>query len=73
LNTLPFQATSKNGKEAGIELIQPPPGSRPGERIYFEGAEFESEQSCHSHYLDSELMLVRRYAAFSAQPQEKNL
>ncbi|KAF9454784.1 nucleic acid-binding protein [Macrolepiota fuliginosa MF-IS2] len=35
-------ATSKDGKEAGIELIQPPPGSKPGERVYFEGAEFET-------------------------------
>lgn len=38
-----FQATSKDGKDAGIELIQPPPGSKPGERIYFEGANFESK------------------------------
>lgn len=37
------QATSKDGKEGGIELIQPPPGSQPGERVYFEGPEFESE------------------------------
>lgn len=35
-------ATSKDGKDAGIELIQPPPGSKPGDRIYFEGADFES-------------------------------
>ncbi|KIL67880.1 hypothetical protein M378DRAFT_185451 [Amanita muscaria Koide BX008] len=35
-------ATSKDGKEGGIELIQPPPGSKPGERVYFEGAEFEN-------------------------------
>ncbi|KAF7982906.1 hypothetical protein HWV62_25172 [Athelia sp. TMB] len=34
-------ATSKDGKDAGIELIQPPPGSKPGDRIYFEGADFE--------------------------------
>ena len=34
-------ATSKDGKEAGIEVIDPPPNSKPGERIYFEGAEFE--------------------------------
>ncbi|KAF8645265.1 hypothetical protein AX16_008089 [Volvariella volvacea WC 439] len=34
-------ATSKEGKEGGIELIQPPPGSKPGERVYFEGPEFE--------------------------------
>ena len=34
-------ATSKDGKEAGIEVIDPPPNSKPGERIYFEGPEFE--------------------------------
>ncbi|KAJ7670219.1 hypothetical protein B0H17DRAFT_948896 [Mycena rosella] len=34
-------ATSKDGKDAGIELIQPPANSKPGDRIYFEGAEFE--------------------------------
>ncbi|KAF9077667.1 hypothetical protein BDP27DRAFT_1311444 [Rhodocollybia butyracea] len=35
-------ASSKDGKEAGIELIQPPPNSKPGDRIYFEGADFEN-------------------------------
>ncbi|KIY46507.1 nucleic acid-binding protein [Fistulina hepatica ATCC 64428] len=35
-------ATSKDGKEGGIELIQPPPGSKSGERVYFEGADFEN-------------------------------
>ncbi|KAJ7134613.1 hypothetical protein C8R44DRAFT_610201 [Mycena epipterygia] len=33
-------ATSKDGKDAGIELIQPPLNSKPGDRIYFEGSEF---------------------------------
>jgi hypothetical protein len=37
-----LQATSKEGKDGGIELIQPPPGSQPGDRVYFEGQEFES-------------------------------
>ena len=36
------QATSAQGKEGGIELIQPPEGSVPGDRVYFEG-EYESE------------------------------
>ncbi|KAH9997888.1 hypothetical protein BJV77DRAFT_959925 [Russula vinacea] len=31
-----FQATSKEGKEGGIEIIQPPPNSKPGDRVYFE-------------------------------------
>ncbi|KZT73811.1 nucleic acid-binding protein [Daedalea quercina L-15889] len=35
-------ATSKEGKEGGIELIQPPPNSKPGERVYFEGPDFEN-------------------------------
>ncbi|KAL5486020.1 ARC1_1 [Sanghuangporus weigelae] len=35
-------ATSKDGKEAGIELVQPPPGSKPGDRVYFEGEKFEN-------------------------------
>ncbi|TFY57644.1 hypothetical protein EVG20_g8462 [Dentipellis fragilis] len=34
-------ATSKDGKEAGIELVQPPANSKPGERVYFE--EFEDK------------------------------
>ncbi|TFK74881.1 nucleic acid-binding protein [Pluteus cervinus] len=35
-------ATSKEGKEGGIEIVQPPPGSKPGERVYFEGEAFEN-------------------------------
>ncbi|KAJ8581996.1 nucleic acid-binding protein [Rhizopogon salebrosus TDB-379] len=37
-------ASSKDGKEGGVELIQPPPGSKPGERVYFEGPEYENAQ-----------------------------
>ncbi|KAI6128806.1 hypothetical protein EDD17DRAFT_1706309 [Pisolithus thermaeus] len=37
-------ATSKDGKEGGIELIQPPPGAKPGDRVYFEGPEYENAQ-----------------------------
>ena len=40
-----IQATSKDGKEAGIELIQPPAGSKPGDRVYFEGGDFESKHA----------------------------
>ena len=36
-----FQATSKDGKEGGIEIIQPPPNSKPGDKVYFEGPEYE--------------------------------
>jgi len=35
-------ATSKNGKADGVELVEPPLESEPGERVYFEGAEFEN-------------------------------
>ncbi|KAL5482722.1 ARC1_2 [Sanghuangporus weigelae] len=28
--------------EAGIELVQPPPGSKPSDRVYFEGEKFEN-------------------------------
>jgi aminoacyl tRNA synthase complex-interacting multifunctional protein 1 len=35
-------ATSKEGKDGGIELIQPPANSKPGDRVYFEGADFEN-------------------------------
>ncbi|KAI0670815.1 hypothetical protein C8Q78DRAFT_1032135 [Trametes maxima] len=35
-------ATHKDGKDAGIELVAPPAGSKPGERVYFEG--FEERQ-----------------------------
>jgi len=37
-------ASSKEGKGGGVELIQPPPGSKPGERVYFEGPEYEDAQ-----------------------------
>jgi aminoacyl tRNA synthase complex-interacting multifunctional protein 1 len=37
--TYTIQATSKDGKAAGIELVEPPPGAKVGERIYFEGYE----------------------------------
>ena len=37
------KATSKEGKEGGIEIIQPPAGSKPGDRVYFEGEAFESQ------------------------------
>ncbi|KAI6027310.1 hypothetical protein BKA83DRAFT_4227283 [Pisolithus microcarpus] len=37
-------ATSKDGREGGIELIQPPPGAKPGDRVYFEGPDYENAQ-----------------------------
>ncbi|KAK0464535.1 uncharacterized protein EV420DRAFT_1263780 [Desarmillaria tabescens] len=35
-------ATHKDGKDGGVELIQPPANSKPGDRVYFEGEEFEN-------------------------------
>ena len=35
-------ATSKDGKDGGVELIQLLPGSKPGDCVYFEGLEYES-------------------------------
>ncbi|OSD07251.1 nucleic acid-binding protein [Trametes coccinea BRFM310] len=32
-------ATHKDGKDKGVELVQPPAGSKPGDRVYFEGFE----------------------------------
>lgn len=36
-----IKASSKEGKDGGIEFVDPPAGSKPGDRVYFEG--FESE------------------------------
>jgi len=37
-----LKASAKEGKDHGIELVQPPPNSKPGDRVYFEGPEYES-------------------------------
>jgi hypothetical protein len=39
-------ASSKEGKEGGVEFVLPPAGSQPGERIYFEGEKYESKFHC---------------------------
>ena len=39
------KATSKEGKDKGIELIQPPANSKPGDKIYFEGPDYESTRN----------------------------
>ncbi|KAF8502533.1 hypothetical protein JB92DRAFT_2973261 [Gautieria morchelliformis] len=36
-------ATHKDGKDAGIEIVDPPKHSKPGDRIYFEGP-YENDQ-----------------------------
>jgi len=35
-------ASAKSGKEGGIEFVEPPSGSKPGERVYFEGEKYEN-------------------------------
>ena len=39
-----IQATSKEGKDGGIELVKPPENSKIGDRVYFEGSDYESER-----------------------------
>jgi len=53
---IPGQATSKDGKEGGIELIQPPANAKPGDRVYFEGEGFESRFSNHGGEGNSEFI-----------------
>lgn len=40
-----IQATSKEGKDSGIELVKPPENSKIGDRVYFEGPNFEGERT----------------------------
>ena len=35
-------ATHKDGKDAGLETVEPPAGSKPGDKVYFEGEEYEN-------------------------------
>ena len=44
-----FQATSKGGKDGGIELVKPPENSKIGDRVYFEGPDYESERAFLGH------------------------
>ena len=39
------QATSKDGKDGGIELVKPPENSKIGDRVYFEGPDYESKRA----------------------------
>lgn len=38
-----IQATSKEGKDAGIELVKPPENSKIGDKVYFEGPDYDSD------------------------------
>lgn len=67
------QATSKDGKEGGIEIIDPPPNAKPGDRVYFEGP-FESEIFTQAVLACMPLPLcTRRYATRPAQPQKEDI
>ena len=66
-------ATSKDGKEAGIEVIDPPPNSKPGERIYFEGAVFEGTLIQCLSLATVYRPLCRQAATIAAQSQEEDL
>jgi hypothetical protein len=62
-----MQATSKEGKEGGIELIQPPANSKPGDRVYFEGSDFEGKCIVGCNLSRSKLnSLPRRHPSCSA-------
>ncbi|KAF8319770.1 nucleic acid-binding protein [Clavulina sp. PMI_390] len=37
-------ATHKDGKEHGIEFVEPPAGSKPGERVYFDDDKYRNDQ-----------------------------
>ncbi|KAG8718143.1 G4 quadruplex nucleic acid binding protein [Ceratobasidium sp. 394] len=37
-------ATHKDGKDHGIEIVSPPEGSKPGDRLFFEGERFVGQQ-----------------------------
>ena len=45
-----FQATSKEGKDGGIELVKPPENAKIGDKVYFEGSDYESEAAQISFY-----------------------
>lgn len=36
-------ASSKDGKDGGVEFVLPPAGAQAGDRVYFEGEKYESE------------------------------
>ena len=70
-----MQATSKEGKEGGIELIQPPGNSKPGDRVYFEGPDFEGEfiVSCKLKSFKAEFHSKTRSLLLSLIPKRKYL
>ena len=69
INIFSVQATSKGGKEAGIELIQPPAGSKPGDRVFFEGPDFESAHKSSIYSSSSYIDLASCIADATPLPQ----
>jgi hypothetical protein len=67
------QATAKEGREAGIELVQPPPDSKPGDRIYFEGPEYESKGCILETAVTPHSPFYRRRSSLAAQSKEANI
>ena len=68
------QATSKDGKDGGIELVRPPENSKIGDKVYFEGPDYESENippQCHRYF--NAHSCSRRNSLVSADPKEKDL
>jgi hypothetical protein len=65
-----LKASAKEGKDQGIELIQPPPNSKPGDRVYFEGPEFEStdRRFMLTVTFSDFIRYVRRDTSFPAEP-----
>lgn len=43
VNLRGVQATHKDGKEHGIEFVEPPAGSVPGTRVYFDGDKYRGK------------------------------
>lgn len=54
-------------------MIQPPPGSKPGERVYFEGPDYESMLLVLLEPGLCSRSAVRRATALPAEPKEENL
>jgi len=70
-----IQATSKEGKDGGIELVKPPENSKIGDKVYFEGPDYDSEKVFPFSIVFGFLMppiFSRRNAFVSAKPEEKD-
>ncbi|KAG5221679.1 G4 quadruplex nucleic acid binding protein [Salix suchowensis] len=67
-----YVGTSKEGKEGGIEIVQPPANAKVGDRVYFEGAEFEVNRiSPYTNLLLKALSSARRFPLSQLNPKKK--